>query len=278
MISLDIYKSLESTRWNSETDIPWDQFDDSITDIQARWIRNTCLAEFSTAPGTAAFLRDFTDDPDFASFMGLWLFEEQKHMLAHYEYLKRFRPHLIPTDEHIQNVNLHFEPVPNRYCLLFLHHCEELDVASIYSNAAKDITEPVYKKILQLIAADESRHSRIFFTFCQRYLEKDYARAVDGYTKVAMFLTSGRTHKHPTANIVNTENLAAGSVQSRKPEPDLYAKTWSPSLQNLDPSILINKYLSSLSKLLDHEFRSAKDILKYRRNLKLSEVNTITTH
>lgn len=275
MLSLDIYKSLEATRWNSETDIPWDQFNDTITDIQARWIRNTCLAEFSTAPGTAAFLRDFTDDPDFASFMGAWLFEEQKHMLIHYEYLKRFRPHLMPTDEQIQNVNIYFEPVPNKYCLLFLHHCEELDVASIYSNAAKDVTEPVYKKILQLIAADESRHSRIFFTFCQRYLEKDYERAVDGYTKVALFLTSARTHKHPTANTVNTEDLNAGSVQSRKPEPDLYAKTWSTSLQNLDPSILINKYLSSLSKLLNHEFHSARDILKYRRNLKLADAQPV---
>lgn len=271
MLSLDIYKSLESGRWNSETDIPWDQFDDSITDIQARWIRSTCLSEYSAAPGTAAFLRDFGDDPDFASFMGVWLFEEQKHMLAHYEYLKRFRPSLMPTESQVQATHLTFEPVTNRYCLLFLHHCGELDVANMYFHAAKDITEPVYKKILQLLAADEARHSRIFFTFCQRYLEKDYDRAVDGYTKIALFLTSDRTHKHPVANTVNRDNLAVGSVQSRKPEPDITAKTWSTSLQNLDPAILINKYLSSLSKLLNHEFTSARDILQFRKQLKLSQ-------
>lgn len=272
MLSLDIYKSLESSRWNSETDIPWEKFDNSITDIQARWIRNTCLAEFSTAPGTAAFLRDFTDDADFASFMGLWLFEEQKHMLAHYEYLKRFRPDYAPTYDQVQNVNIYFEPAANRYSLLFLHHCEELDVANIYSTAAKDVTEPVYKKILQLLAADESRHSRIFYTFCERYLEKDYHRAVDGYTKVALFLTTNRTHKHPTANTVNRQDLSAGSVQSRKPEADLFAKTWSPTLQGQDSSILINKYLGSLSKLLNYKFDSARDILKYRRDLKMSPV------
>ena len=149
MISLEVYKFLEANRWHSH-EIPWDQFDGSITDIQARWMRNNCLSEFSTAPGTYAFMRDFQDDPDFYSFLGVWLFEEQKHFLTQYEYLQRFRPDLVPTKKQVQDINFTFQPAQNRYSIIFLHHCEELAVMSFYVNAAKDVTEPVFKKILLL--------------------------------------------------------------------------------------------------------------------------------
>jgi hypothetical protein len=271
MYSLDIYKFLETNRWNSATDIPWDQFDDSTTDLQSRWIRNNCLGEFSTAPGTYAFMRDFNDDPELYSFMGVWLFEEQKHFLVQYEYLKRFRPHLVPTPDQIQNVNFTFEPVDNKYSLLFLHHCEELEVMTIYLNVSKDFTDPVAKEIYKTIAADESRHSKIFFDFCVKYLEKDYHAAADGFSKVALFLTSERRNKHPVLNIVNKTDPALGSVQSRKPEPDLYSSTWSKSVQEYDPSILRNKYLNSLSRLLGKEFTCAKDVLRFRKELRVNQ-------
>lgn len=270
MLALDVYKFLETNRWNSATDIPWDLFDDSTTDIQARWIRNNCLGEFTTIQGTYAFMRDFNDDPDFCSFIGAWLFEEQKHFLVQYEYLKRFRPHLVPTPEQIQNVNFTFEPVSNKCSLLFLHHCEELEVMSVYLNVSKDFTDPVAKELYKTLAADESRHSKIFFDFCVKYLEKDYQTAADGFTKIALFLTSDRINKHPVLNTVNRTDPQYGSVQSRKPEPDLFSRSWSKSMQEQDPSILKAKYLNSLSRLLGKEFTCAKDILRFRKELRVN--------
>jgi hypothetical protein len=269
VLSLELYKFLESNRWNSATDIPWDQFNDSLTDIQARWMRNNCLGEFTTISGTYAFMRDFSDDPDFCSFIGVWLFEEQKHFLVQYEYLKRFRPDLVPTLDQIQNVNITFEPVANRCSILFLHHCEELEVMNVYLNVSTDFTDPVAKTLYKTLAADESRHSKIFFDFCVKYLEKDYYTAADGFSKIALFLTSDRTNKHPVLNTVNKTEPGLGSVQSRKPEPNLYSRTWSTSMQQQDPSILRNKYLNSLSRLLGREFTCAKDILKFRKELKI---------
>ena len=37
------------------------------------------------------------DDADFCGFMSVWFFEEQKHSLVLMEYLRRFRPDLVPT-------------------------------------------------------------------------------------------------------------------------------------------------------------------------------------
>lgn len=266
MISLEVYKFLEANRWHSH-EIPWDQFDGTITDIQARWMRNNCLSEFSTAPGTYAFMRDFQDDPDFYSFLGVWLFEEQKHFLTQYEYLQRFRPDLVPTKKQVQDINFTFQPAQNRYSIIFLHHCEELAVMSFYVNAAKDVTEPVFKKILLLLAADESRHSKVFFDFCAKYLEEDYYKAADGISKMALFLTSNRKSKHPVVNTLAGDSDRP-TVQSRKPEPDLLSITWSKSVQEVDPAILNNKFLNSLSRLLGREFTCSKDILEFRRELR----------
>jgi hypothetical protein len=262
MQALDTYKFLEHNRWHSEQDIPWDQYDHSLTDLQAQWIRNTALAEFSTAPGTRAFMQAFGDDPDFSSFMGVWLFEEQRHYLAHTEYLRRFRPDLEPTRQQLQAVNFDFDPVANRYSLLFLHHCEELDVANTYTQVRQDFTEPVYRKILLLLAQDESRHSRIFFRFCQYWLEQDWRAAADGYSLMALYLTGHQVNTHPTFTQVNSQ---VGSVQSQKPQPDLQALTWSPTLQNQDRSVLQQRYLRSISQLLAREFSCQRDIVQWRR-------------
>jgi hypothetical protein len=62
------------------------------------------LTEWAALPATEMFLRDNRDDSDFSAFMSVWFFEEQKHSLVLMEYLRRFRPDLVPTEAELHAV------------------------------------------------------------------------------------------------------------------------------------------------------------------------------
>ncbi len=102
MLYPELFKQLEAVRWNMDTDIPWDRFDASrLSDEQAHTIKMNAITEWAALPATEMFLRDNRDDSDFSAFMSVWFFEEQKHSLVLIEYLKRFRPDLVPTEDEL---------------------------------------------------------------------------------------------------------------------------------------------------------------------------------
>ena len=99
MIYPELFKQLEAVRWNMDKDIPWDQFDASkLTEEQAQTIKMNAITEWAALPATEMFLRDNKNDADFCGFMSVWFFEEQKHSLVLMEYLRKFRPELVPTE------------------------------------------------------------------------------------------------------------------------------------------------------------------------------------
>jgi len=59
MLYPELYKSLERSRWNMDTDIKWDQFDASkLSEEQALSIKYNAITEWSALPATEMFLRD----------------------------------------------------------------------------------------------------------------------------------------------------------------------------------------------------------------------------
>src|SRR5690554_7985512 len=83
------------------------------------------ITEWAALPATEMFLRDNRDDSDFCAFMSIWFFEEQKHSLVLIEYLRRFRPELVPTEEELHKVRFDFDPAPAMETLM-LHFCGEV--------------------------------------------------------------------------------------------------------------------------------------------------------
>ena len=62
----DIFRSLESVRWNLETDVPWNEFDASkLSEEQAQTIKMNAITEWSALPATEMFLRDNRGDSRF---------------------------------------------------------------------------------------------------------------------------------------------------------------------------------------------------------------------
>ena len=96
MLYHEVFKQLESVRWNMQDDIPWHTFDgELLSDEQALTIKMNAITEWAALPATEMFLRDNANDSDFSAFMSIWFYEEQKHALTLIEYLKKFKPDLV---------------------------------------------------------------------------------------------------------------------------------------------------------------------------------------
>ena len=153
-----------------ETDVPWNEFDGArLSDEQAHTIKMNAITEWSALPATEMFLRDNRGDSDFSAFMSVWFFEEQKHALVLMEYLRRFRPELVPTEDELHAVRFEFDPAP-RLETLMLHFCGEIRLNHWYRRAAEWHTEPVIKAIYRLLSQDEARHGGAYLRYMKKSL------------------------------------------------------------------------------------------------------------
>ena len=276
MLYPELFRSLESVRWNMESDIPWDQFDASkLSEEQAQTIKMNAITEWAALPATEMFLRDNRDDSDFSAFMSIWFYEEQKHALVLMEYLRRFRPDLCPTEEELHAVRFEFDPAPKLETLM-LHFCGEVRLNHWYRCAADWHTEPVIKAIYKIISQDEARHAGAYLRYMKRALTQrgqaigEQARMA--FAKIGVLMASAhRTPQalHPTNLHVNKEMFPDDTVQSKLPEPG-WLERW------LDNQIVFDKVwegkvstriLHNMSLLLDSSFKTVQDLNRYRKDL-----------
>ncbi|WP_087690002.1 MULTISPECIES: ferritin [unclassified Pandoraea] len=281
MLYPELYKSLEAVRWNMEKDIPWDKFDASqLTDDQARTIKMNAITEWAALPATEMFLRDNRDDSDFSAFMSVWFFEEQKHSLVLMEYLRRFRPDLVPSEAELHAVRFPFDPAPPLETLM-LHFCGEIRLNHWYRRAAEWHTEPVIKAIYEIISRDEARHGGAYLRYMKKALTSfgDNARAA--FAKIGVLMASARrTEKplHPTNLHVNKDLFPNDTVQSRLPEPE-WLEHWLDEQIKFDDSWekkVVERILHNMSLLFERTFATATDLNRYRKEI-TSRLAAVTT-
>jgi hypothetical protein len=272
MLYPELFKSLEQVRWNMETDIPWDQFDGSkLSDEQAQTIRMNAITEWSALPATEMFLRDNRGDSDFSAFMSVWFFEEQKHSLVLMEYLRRFRPEFVPTEEELHNVRFEFDPAPALETLM-MHFCGEIRLNHWYRCAADWHTEPVIKHIYKIISQDEARHGGAYLRYMKKALVEvgDSARAA--FAKIGVLMASARrTEKplHPTNLHVNEALFPNDTVQSRLPDPD-WLERWLDGQIKFDSEWekkVVDRILHNMSLLFETTFSTVQELNRYRKEI-----------
>ncbi len=152
MLFPKLFREMEGIRWIMEKDIPWDNFDaNKLSDEQAITIKMNAITEWAALPATEMFLRDNRHDSDFSAFISIWFYEEQKHSLVLMEYLKRFRPDLVPTEDELHAIRFEFDAAPPLETLM-LHFCGEIRLNHWYRRAAEWHTEPVIQSIYKKIA------------------------------------------------------------------------------------------------------------------------------
>jgi hypothetical protein len=272
MLYPELFKSLEQVRWNMETDIPWDQFDGSkLSDEQAQTIRMNAITEWSALPATEMFLRDNRGDSDFSAFMSVWFFEEQKHSLVLMEYLRRFRPEFVPTEEELHNVRFEFDPAPALETLM-MHFCGEIRLNHWYRCAAEWHTEPVIKHIYKIISQDEARHGGAYLRYMKKALVEvgDSARAA--FAKIGVLMASARrTEKplHPTNLHVNEALFPNDTVQSRLPDPE-WLERWLDGQIKFDSEWekkVVDRILHNMSLLFERTFSTVQELNRYRKEI-----------
>ena len=268
----DIFRSLESVRWNLETDVPWNKFDaDKLSEEQAQTIKMNAITEWSALPATEMFLRDNRGDSDFSAFMSVWFFEEQKHALVLMEYLRRFRLDLVPSEEELHAVRFEFDPAP-RLETLMMHFCGEVRLNHWYRRASEWHTEPVIKAIYRLLSQDEARHGGAYLRYMKKSLSElgDTARAA--FAKIGVLMASAkRTDKalHPTNLHVNQSLFPRDTVQSRLPDPN-WLERWLDEQIRFDKeweTKVVERILHNLSLLFERTFTSVQDLNRYRKEV-----------
>jgi hypothetical protein len=203
--------------------------------------------------------------------MSVWFFEEQKHSLVLMEYLRRFRPEFVPTEEELHNVRFEFDPAPALETLM-MHFCGEIRLNHWYRCAAEWHTEPVIKHIYKIISQDEARHGGAYLRYMKKALVEvgDSARAA--FAKIGVLMASARrTEKplHPTNLHVNQALFPNDTVQSRLPDPE-WLERWLDGQIKFDSEWekkVVDRILHNMSLLFERTFGTVQELNRYRKEI-----------
>ena len=272
MLYPELFRAFERIRWDLEKDIPWHDFDASLlSDEQAKTIKMNAITEWAALPATEMFLRDNRHDSDFSAFMSIWFYEEQKHSLVLMEYLRRFRPDLVPTEQELHAVRFDFDPAPPLETLM-LHFCGEIRLNHWYRCASEWHTEPVIKKIYDTIAKDEARHGGAYLRYMKKALATTGDTARAAFAKIGVLMASARRTAqalHPTNLHVNQSLFPNDTVQSRTPEPG-WLERWLDQQIQFDSSWetkVVERILHNLSLLFEQPFPTVQDLNRFRKSV-----------
>ena len=272
MLYPELFRQLEAVRWDMERDIPWDSFNAStLTDEQAMTVKMNAITEWSALPATEMFLRDNQGDSDFSAFMSIWFFEEQKHSLVLMEYLRRFRPELVPTEDELHNVRFEFDPAPPLETLM-LHFCGEIRLNHWYRRASEWHTEPVIKAIYTKLSQDEARHGGVYLKYMKRAIQNLGLEAKGAFAKVGVLMASARRTAqalHPTNLHVSKALFPNDTIQSRLPNPQ-WLEHWLDQQIKFDEvweTKVVERILHNMSLLLERSFATVQELNKYRKEI-----------
>ena len=154
-----------------------------------------------------------------------------------------------------------FDPAPALETLM-MHFCGEIRLNHWYRRAAEWHTEPVIKRIYELISRDEAR----------RLLEESGEEARRAFSKIGVLMASPRRAGkplHPTNLHVNRGLFPNDTIQSRLPDPS-WLERWLDQQIGFDgewEKRVVGMILKNLSSLFGQTFESVQQLNRFRKSL-----------
>lgn len=179
--------------WTLEQ-IPWTRFDPARVDPEiVKLVKAAAMVEFNGGDYATYLKRVFADDPEFQAVATAWAQEEVQHgrALARWAKLadpgfdfesafKRF------TAGYSIDVDVE-QSIRGSRCGELVARCiVETGTSSYYTALNEATDEPVLKQICRNIAADELRHYKLFYSYLQRYLERE---GLNGWRRLKVTLS-----------------------------------------------------------------------------------------
>jgi rubrerythrin len=166
--------------WTLE-DIPWDQFDAAKVDPDLlKLVKAASLVEYNGGDYATYLCNVFRGDSEFQRAARAWAEEEVQHGRAlgrwaemadkSFDFERSFQRFLA-------GFRLPLEATTSvrgsRSGELVARCMVETGTSSYYTALAEAAAEPVLKEICRKIAGDEFRHYKLFYSYLNRYLERD---------------------------------------------------------------------------------------------------------
>lgn len=221
-------------------DLPWDQFDPALVDPEIlKIIKAAALVEYNAHDYAAYLCNVFKDDPEFQDAAKTWALEEVQHGEAlamwaekadpSFNFKERFK---IFTDGYKINLDANQSVRGSLSGELIARCIVETGTSSYYTALGDAVKEPVLKAICKNIAGDELRHYKLFYTYLDKYLERDGLKALDrikvGLARIGeseddelAYAYYAANHAHGTYQKVANDNQ--GVDYNRKRFSDEYA-------------------------------------------------------
>ena len=206
--------------WSIES-LPWDAFDASKVDPELLKIAKAAAMVEYNAHDYAAYLQNvFEGDPEFQAAAREWSQEEVMHGLALGRWAERADPTFNFeesfkrfTDGFKINLNTKESIRGSQAGELIARCIVETGTSSYYTALGDSCAEPVLKQICRNIAGDEHRHYKLFYSFLERYLEKDKLSKLDrlkiGLGRIAESEDDELAYAYFSANFTGSDDNAA---------------------------------------------------------------------
>ncbi|MBX7147222.1 MAG: acyl-ACP desaturase [Alphaproteobacteria bacterium] len=162
-------------------DIPWHRFDPSkINPDIINVIKAASVVEANGKDYGLYLCNVFHDDPEFQDVAKKWAIEEVQHGEALAKWAHMADPDFIfdqSFDKFIKGYQIpvtQTQSVRGSRCGELVARCiVETGTSSYYTALMESTEEPVLKEICRRIAADELRHYKLFYSYLNKYLEKE---------------------------------------------------------------------------------------------------------
>ena len=277
MLFPELSRQLEAARWHTDRDLPWESFETGmLSRDQALMVKMHAIDAWAQAGARDDALDDAINDGDLSAFTVLWRVEAQRHAQLLMEYLRRFRPQLVPSDDELQEVRVQ-RPQGNALEALMRRFCEEIRQNHWHRRAADWHTEPLISHIYTTLAHDDARHGGAWRRYLQRDLARHGDRARATFSRMAVIVLNARrtaVPPHASEMVTGFDELPGQTLKQRLTDPR-WLERWLDEQIRFDArweQKVIERTLHHVGALLGRPFPTVLALNRYRKSVAVALV------